>query len=445
VPLLFRQVCTIFLTQPNIIPYFRISIRVYGGVELWLWRVSFFTSRTERLPLNNISTYKQGFALEEFVSLFQLRFNSNATPIVLRSPGRVNLIGEHTDYNKGFVLPAAIDKAIYFAVAPRRDLQFKLYSLDMNEWYEGNLRALKHADTRWPNYLIGIVDQLMKAGYEFEGFDCMFGGDVPIGAGLSSSAALEGGLIFALNEIFHLKIDKLSLVKFAQRAENEFVGVQCGIMDQFINLFGEDKKVLKIDCRSLEYEQIPLDTTTLSIVLCETQTRRALASSEYNIRFRQCEEGVKILSTVNPSISSLRDVTMTMLEANKTVLSPTVYRRCEFVVKENQRVLEGCEDLRRNDVVAFGRKMYLSHEGLSREYEVSSTELDFLVEFAAGQQGVLGARMMGAGFGGCTINLVKEQVTDSFVSAVKNHYLSKTRNELQIHIVKLKSGTKQIH
>ncbi|MEW6062126.1 MAG: galactokinase [Bacteroidota bacterium] len=394
--------------------------------------------------MNNTFTYRQEFVVDDFVSLFQERFNSEATPIVVRSPGRVNLIGEHTDYNKGFVLPAAIDKAIYFAVAPRRDMQFKLYSLDMNEWYEGNLRALKHAETRWPNYLIGIVDQLIRAGYEFEGFDCMFGGDVPIGAGLSSSAAIEGGLIFALNQLFGLNIDKLTMVQLAQKAENEFVGVQCGIMDQFINIFGEDKNALKIDCRSLEYEYIPFESTHLSIVLCETQTRRALASSEYNIRFRQCYEGVSTLSAVNPSITSLRDVTLNFLEEHKTLLSPIVYRRCLYVVKENQRVIDACDDLRRKDIAAFGRKMYLSHEGLSKDYEVSSAELDFLVDVAAGARGVFGARMMGAGFGGCTINLVEENAVGSFVAEAKQRYFDKTHKALQIHIVKLKAGTEQI-
>lgn len=363
---------------------------------------------------------------------------------MVRSPGRVNLIGEHTDYNKGFVLPAAIDKAIYFAVAPRRDMRFKLYSLDMNEWYEGNLRALKHAETRWPNYLIGIVDQLIRAGYEFEGFDCMFGGDVPIGAGLSSSAAIEGGLIFALNQLFGLNIDKLTMVQLAQKAENEFVGVQCGIMDQFINIFGEDKNALKIDCRSLEHEYIPFESTHLSIVLCETQTRRALASSEYNIRFRQCYEGVSTLSAVNPSITSLRDVTPNFLEEHKTLLSPIVYRRCLYVVKENQRVIDACDDLRRKDIAAFGRKMYLSHEGLSKDYEVSSAELDFLVDIAAGARGVFGARMMGAGFGGCTINLVEENAVGPFVAEAKQRYFDKTHKALQIHIVKLKAGTEQL-
>ncbi len=390
-------------------------------------------------------SYTTETIIDEWFSIFRKMFDAASPQVIVRSPGRVNLIGEHTDYNLGYVLPAAIDKAMYFALSPRTDTKCRIYALDIREWYEGDVRSLKHSEKRWPNYLLGVVDQLFKAGYQFGGFDCVFGGNVPIGAGLSSSAAIEGGLIFGLNEIFHLKIDKMTMVKLAQKAENEFVGVRCGIMDQFVNIFGEDKKVIRLDCRSLEYEQIPFERSSLSIILCETIARRELASSEYNVRRRQCEDGVKILSVMEPSIKSLRDVDLHLLERYKGVLlSPTVYNRCEYVVKENARVIQACEDLKRNDFASFGARMFESHEGLSKYYEVSNSELDFLVKKASEVKGVLGSRMMGAGFGGCTINLVEEEATESFTNEMKAHYQSKTSKDLIIHIAKLRSGTELI-
>ena len=394
--------------------------------------------------MNSILPYTTESIVDEWFSIFRKLFDNTSSPVIIRSPGRVNLIGEHTDYNEGYVLPAAIDKEIYFAIAQRTDMKCRIHALDINDWYEGNIRLLGNSEKRWPNYLLGIIDQLLKNGHEIQGFDCVFGGNVPIGAGLSSSAAIEGGLIFALNEIFHLKLDKLTMVKLAQKAENEFVGVRCGIMDQFINIYGEDKKVLRLDCRSLEYEQIPFERTNLNIILCETIARRELASSEYNVRRQQCEEGVRILTTVDPALKSLRDVDLHLLGKNRALLSPTVYNRCEYVVKENARVIQACEDLRRNDFCSFGARMYESHNGLSKYYEVSNEELDFLVYAASGVKGALGSRMMGAGFGGCTINLVEEEATDKFTHEMKIQYKAKTTKDLIIHIAKLKSGTELI-
>jgi galactokinase len=385
------------------------------------------------------------FNISQFKCQFQKYFGTNDSSIIVRSPGRVNLIGEHTDYNEGFVLPAAVDKAIYFAVSARSDMKFRFYSLDMNEWFEGNIHELKKSELRWPNYLLGIVDQLIKARYEFSGFNCMFGGDVPIGAGMSSSAAVECGLIYALNELFRLHINKLTLVKLAQKSENEFVGVQCGIMDQFINIFGESKKVLLLDCRSLNYKQIPFERSNLSIVLCETKARRELASSEYNVRRLQCEEGMRILSSFYPNIKSLRDVTLEMLEQNIKHLTPTVFRRCIYVLEENARVINACLDLQNNDFVSFGKRMFESHEGLRKDYEVSSKELDVLVNIASNINGVLGSRMMGAGFGGCTINLVEEGYVEQFSAMIQNQYKEMNNEEIKVHIAKLEAGTELIN
>ncbi len=241
---------------------------------------------------------------EKFKELF------NEDPYMFRSPGRVNLIGEHTDYNMGFVLPAAIDKAIYLAIAPRNDNYCKIFAFDKNSSFECSIEEFGKSEEEWPNYLLGVVDQLKKDGYRFYGFNCVFGGNIPIGAGLSSSAALEAGLAFALNHIYSLGIDKLTLVKIAQRAENEFVGVRCGIMDQYINVFGKSGHVLRIDCRSLEKDYFPFDYKNISIVLFDTNVSHSLASSEYNQRRKECSDGVKIIRKDYPQIESLRDVSI---------------------------------------------------------------------------------------------------------------------------------------
>jgi galactokinase len=375
---------------------------------------------------------------EKFIGLY------NEEPILFRSPGRVNLIGEHTDYNMGFVLPAAIDKAIYFAITPRSDESCKLFAVDMNDYYECQVSNVKHQERSWINYLLGIIDQLQKAGHKIKGFNCVFGGDIPLGAGLSSSAALEAGLAFALNHIFDLGIDKLSLVKLAQKSENEFVGVKCGIMDQFINIFGEAKKVLKIDCRTLEYEYYPFVNGDLRIVLCNTMVSHSLASSEYNTRRMQCESGVKILQQAAPSVKSLRDASIDLLYENKSKFDDIIYRRCKYVIEEIERVNKACEDLEKNDFDSFGKRMYLTHEGLSKEYEVSCKELDFLVEQTFNDDSVLGARMMGGGFGGCTINLVKKDFVNDFQNKIEKVYQNEYKKKPLVYICNIEQGTSRI-
>jgi galactokinase len=281
-------------------------------------------------------------------------------------------------------------------------------------------------------------------GYDVPGFNCVFGGNIPIGAGMSSSAALEAGLAFALNRLFDLKIAPIELVKLAQRAENEFVGVRCGIMDQFINIFGKPRTVLKLDCRSLAFRYYPFDREDLRVVLCDTRVKRELASSEYNVRRRQCETGVELLRKYHPSIRSLRDVSLDMLEAHRSEFEPVICKRCGYVIRENIRVEQACQDLERGDFQAFGKRMSASHEGLRDEYEVSSRELDVLVEAASQIPGVLGARMMGAGFGGCTINLVEEKAVDGFSQEVSSQYRSRLGTDPRIYISMLQSGTEQI-
>ncbi len=362
-------------------------------------------------------------------------------PVLVVSPGRVNLIGEHTDYNEGFVLPGATDKVVVFAVARRADGLCHFVSRDFDQEYRCELGQFHRSPLRWPDYLQGVLDQFLKAGQRIGGVSCVFGGDIPIGAGMSSSAAIEGGLAFALNALFGLKLDSLDLVKLAQKAENEFVGVRCGIMDQFINIFGQARSVLKIDCRSLAFEHIPFAREDLRIVISDTLVRRELASSEYNVRRGQCEAGVRALRIYDPSIGSLRDVTLDLLRDHRSEFDPVVYRRCEYVVRENIRVDEASAALVRNDFEVFGGLMNLSHAGLRDDYEVSSVELDALVEAARRVPGVLGSRMMGAGFGGCTISLVEAGAVPEFEARVSRDYESATGRAPKIHVVRIEAGT----
>lgn len=362
-------------------------------------------------------------------------------PLLFRSPGRVNLIGEHTDYNMGYVLPAAIDKAIFFAITPRSDRQCNVYAMDMNEEHEFSLDNLPFSKKGWPNYLMGAVDQFVKAKYSIRGFNCVFGGDIPIGAGMSSSAAIEAGLAFALNSMFDLQIDALSLVKLAQKAENEYVGVRCGIMDQYINIFGKQDNVLRIDCRSLEYKYYPFAFNNISLVLFDTCVSHSLASSEYNRRREECSGGVAIIKTCNPEVNSLRDVSVDMIQKCKDKMDSTIYRRCKYVVEENDRVLQACGELEKGDLKAFGKLMLKTHEGLSRDYEVSCKELDYLVELVQDDPQIYGSRMMGGGFGGCTINLIENNHVDDVSKMVIERYKQKFNIDLKIYITSISSGT----
>ena len=362
-------------------------------------------------------------------------------PVIIRSPGRVNLIGEHTDYDYGFVLPAAIDKAIYFAISSRSDNLCKLFASDMNESFEFAIDKIIYSEKGWPNYLMGVVDQLKKGGYKFSGFNCVFGGDIPIGAGLSSSAAVEAGLAFALNHLYNLEIDKLSLVKIAQKAENEFVGVNCGIMDQYINIFGERGEVLRIDCRSLEIEYFPFDYNNISIVLFNSNVSHSLASSEYNQRRKECSAGVGIIKSEIPQIESLRDVSIGLLKEFKNKIEPVVYKRCKYVVEENSRLLKACDALKIHDLKTFGSLMSQTHEGLSKDYEVSCEELDYLVELTKENPKVYGSRMMGGGFGGCTINLIENDVIEEVSKYATEKYKQKFNLDVNIYVTKISSGT----
>ncbi|PKD44036.1 galactokinase [Rhodohalobacter barkolensis] len=382
--------------------------------------------------------------MEEFIKKikreFKTRFQSDF--VVIKAPGRVNLIGEHTDYNDGFVLPAAIDKAIWLVMNLNDTGRIRLFSVDMNEEYSVELSPnLEKSGMGWPDYILGVVDQLRKHGMNSVGFDCVFGGNVPIGAGLSSSAALEGGVLYGLAELNGWEISLMEMAQIAQKAENEFVGVQCGIMDQFASLNGKEAHALKLDCRTLEFEKVPFRDPKLKIVLCDTGVRRELAGSEYNIRRAQCERGVSIIQKSYPQVRKLRDVTMDMLYENRSEMDEVVFRRCKFVIEENQRVLDSCDDLERDDIQAFGQRMFKSHDGLQHDYEVSCKELDILVDIAKDVDGTIGSRMMGGGFGGCTINLVRTDSVELFADIVKEKYRQQTGKVASVYVTTISEGT----
>ncbi len=375
--------------------------------------------------------------VNEIADIFHQKFSEE--PLIVRSPGRVNIIGEHTDYNEGFVLPASIDKAIYIAVSPRADKTIQLYSTDFNESLEINLTEIKPVKG-WATYILGVADQLLKRGHDINGFNLVLSGDVPIGAGLSSSAAVECATVFGLNELFSLSIEKTDMVRIAQKAEHVYAGVMCGIMDQFASMFGKEDSVIKLDCRSLEYEYKPLQLEGYKLVLFNSNVKHTLASSEYNTRRQQCEQGVAWIKVNHPNVNSLRDATVEMLEP-LALIDKIIYNRCKYVVEENQRVPDSCDDLERGDLHALGKKMFRTHEGLSKEYEVSCKELDHLVEAVKDNPHVLGARMMGGGFGGCTINLVKEEAIDELIAGVAIDYQKNMQRELIAYAVTTGEGT----
>lgn len=382
--------------------------------------------------------------MQELIKVISERYRKqfDQSPLLVVSPGRVNLIGEHTDYNEGFVLPAATDKAVVFALGARPDGFCHFVSHDFNQEFRCELGELHVSPVRWPNYLQGVIEQLLKQGSRLQGVNCVFGGDIPIGAGMSSSAAIEGGLAFGLNELFGLGLDKLTLVKLAQKAENEFVGVNCGIMDQFINIHGLAKSVLKLDCRSLEFEYFPFERDDLRIVVSDTLVRRELAASEYNVRRAQCEEAVATIGRFYPGVKSLRDVSPDMLAAHAGDLEPVILRRADYVVRENIRVGQACEALLENDFRKVGELMNASHEGLKNDYEVSSAELDILVEEARKVPGVMGSRMMGAGFGGCTISLVEAGAVYAFRQDVGAGYEAAVGREPKIYVIQIEAGAR---
>ena len=372
---------------------------------------------------------------ETFQKLFK------AEPLIILSPGRVNLIGEHTDYNEGFVLPAAIDKKVVLAIRPSGTRESKVYSATLNEISTFNMDDV-YKKKGWINYILGVVAQMQKEGQQLSGFNAVFDSDVPVGAGLSSSAALEGAFSLGLKELFQLDLNRAQLARIGQLAEHTFAGVNCGIMDQFANLHGKKNSLMRLDCRDLSYAYYPFAFPDYKIVLCNSMVHHSLASSEYNTRRKQCEEGINTLQQHDPAIKSLRDVSAEMLEARKNDLTEVVYRRCHYVVSEIRRVVDACELLEQNDLNGFGQLMYATHEGLSKDYEVSCDELDYLVFLAKQFPGVVGARMMGGGFGGCTINIVLADQVHAFSRYIQENYKKTIKKEPEIYVTSIEEGTR---
>lgn len=377
------------------------------------------------------------------VDKFQELFGS-APQVTVRAPGRINLIGEHTDYNDGFVLPASIDKAIYFAAATRPDTLVEVFAYDLGESLTFSIDALDKIPNHWSNYLKGVVDELQKAGLSFGGLNLVFGGDIPLGAGVSSSAAVETGLAFVINHLYALGLDTMTMVKTAKAAENHFVGVNCGIMDQFASMFGKKDHVIRLDCRDLSYAYFPIALPEHTVILCNTGVKHSLGDSEYNTRRLECEEALRMLAQNFPSIKSWRDVSFEQLDAIKSQLSDNVYRRALYVIGEIERVIVACEALDAHDLATFGQKMNETHQGLQHNYEVSCPELDFLAARAIENPAVIGARMMGGGFGGCTINIVEKAAAADFLSSMKEAYNTAFQKALVCYEVALTNGTESI-
>jgi galactokinase len=359
--------------------------------------------------------------------------------LIVAAPGRVNMIGEHTDYNQGFVLPAAIDKKIHVALAPNDENMLNLRALEFNEQFTFSLDEMIPVKG-WPTYLLGMIYMVMPGNRLPRGISVVVSGNLPIGAGMSSSAALCSAFGLALNEFFQLGLSKTEIALAGQKTEHKFAGLQSGIMDQFACLHGRAGHLIKLDCRSLEFEYIPFDFPDISIVLVNSMVSHSLASSEYNLRRRQCEAGVEVLQKYDPGIYSLRDAELIQLEAHRAEMDETVYRRCRFVLEENQRLLDGCGFLKKRNPDAFGELMYASHKGLSRDYEVSCPESDFLVHSVKQMKGVKGARQMGGGFGGCIITLVEKTFAEKFIVEIQGKYENQFEKMSDCYVMEISGG-----
>ncbi len=370
-------------------------------------------------------------------SLFKEKFGQEG--VVYASAGRINLIGEHTDYNGGFVFPGAIDKIIMAEIAPNATDMVRVFSVDINEYAEFGLKEEDAPTQQWARYIFGICREIIKRGGKVEGFDAVFAGNVPLGAGLSSSAALESCFAFALNDLFNGNtIDKFELARIGQSTEHNYCGVNCGIMDQFASVFGKKDNLMRLDCRSMEFEYFPFKADGYKLVLLDSKVKHALVDSPYNKRRQSGERVAKTLG-----VETLRDATMEMLNGVRSDITAEDYFRAKFVIEEKNRVLAVCDALVKGDVETVGAKMYETHDGLSKDYEVSCVELDYLNDIAR-ECGVTGSRIMGGGFGGCTINLVKDELYDNFIATAKEKFKAKYGHEPVVIPVIISDGAHKV-
>lgn len=366
--------------------------------------------------------------------------------LLVRAPGRINLIGEHTDYNEGFVFPAAVGQEIQFAIGKSGDEDScTLVSLDYDESFTFNLSELKpEPSDSWQNFILGVAAEIIKSGRKLHGFNLVFSGNIPLGSGMSSSAALECGSCFSLNELFELKISKLEMVKLSQMAEHNYAGVKCGIMDQFASMFGSMDHAILLDCKDLSYDYFPLNLETHTLVLCNSNVSHSLASSQYNIRRQQCEEGVKVLNQHFWGINSLRDASLEQFESAKKDMTEVVQRRCKYVIEENIRVAEFAKALEANNLIAAGSILKKAQAAMRDEYEITCPEIDFMADFANSRNDIAGARMMGGGFGGCTLNLVKKEYVEEFISDLNVAYQEKFNKEITPIRIEVADGVARI-
>ena len=378
--------------------------------------------------------------IQEVKEKFIEEFSSK--PRIFRSPGRINIIGEHTDYNEGFVLPAATDKEIVFAVAPNNCGKFCFYANDLKEY--GEFPYVVEVSQLWANYLLGVVAQIQKCGVHVPTVDVVFGGNVPLGAGVSSSAALECGFAYALNEVFNFGFSRLELVQMSQMAEHEFAHVNCGIMDQFAVMFGKKDHVIQLDCKTLEYQYFPLELQDSTILLCNSNVKHELVSSEYNVRRRETEAGVAVVASHFPNIHSMRDVTLEQLQQCASEMQGKSFDRCKYVIEENIRLKRACQAMLQGDIQTVGAMMYETHEGMSKLYEASCPEIDVMVKIAQTCEGVIGSRIMGGGFGGCTISLMQNDAVELFKKRIIAEYYQKYDKTPTIYEVAICDGTSEL-
>lgn len=378
----------------------------------------------------------------EIVSSFQHRYG-NDMPEVYTSPGRVNLIGEHTDYNGSFVFPGAIDKGMIAALRFNGTDKVRAYAIDLDESAEFGLEEEDLPVQGWAKYIFGVCREIIKKGGSVKAFDTVFSGDVPLGAGMSSSAALESTYAYALNDLLNLGIDLFELARIGQRTEHNYVGVKCGIMDQFASIFGKKGHLIRLDTKTMEYAYFPFDPEGYKLVLLDTAVKHELASSAYNKRRESCEHVARTIAKRHPEVEFLRDASIEMLEEVRSEISAEDFMRAQYVIEETQRVRDVSDALERADYLTVGEKMYETHHGMSKLYEVSCDELDFLNDVAR-EHGVTGSRVMGGGFGGCTINLVKDELYDSFIRDAKAQFNTKYGHEPKVYEVVISDGARKL-
>ena len=384
--------------------------------------------------MNSIATAVEKTFKEKFTTQPNLYF----------SPGRINLIGEHIDYNDGYVMPAAINKGVYYAVAPNETSTINFYAVDFNESLSIAINEIKSIDN-WKNYVLSVVNEFLLADKPIKGFDCVFGGDIPRGSGMSSSAAVEGGLAFALNDIFNIGLSRVELALLCQRAEHNFPNVKCGIMDMYANLNGKKDNVILLDCKNIRHQYFPLVLKEYKIVLINTKVHHSLASGEYNVRRKRCEEGLAILKR-ELQVKSFRDIKRVEdVELHKDKMATAVYNCCKYVVEEIIRTQKAGELLQQDNLIEFGKLMFATHEGLSKLYQVSCAELDFLVQQAKANTGVIGARLLGGGFGGCTINIVKDTAVNNFIEQASIAYEQQFNIVPEAYVMEISEGTGRIN